>query len=220
MRAAVALLLGVISLGHAAEACHQNLRGSPSVITDYFNDDFNSYDGIAQNDILLRNHDNIDENILSNSQKSFFYMENWFESIFALKQENSIDNSKNFDLDNDLDHAYDDPWISWMDLNFTQGALESIASDASCFDPFHNHSYYFMGDDRQSYNLSSIMSCKLPLSECNPLNQTVVCPLLQMGEEQQLDYAPVCGCDKKTYSNACNARYFGCINCWTTGPCA
>lgn len=35
------------------------------------------------------------------------------------------------------------------------------------------------------------------------------------------DYIPVCGCDKKTYRNACSATYWGGLNyqAWTDGPC-
>jgi len=33
-----------------------------------------------------------------------------------------------------------------------------------------------------------------------------------------MDYTPVCGCDDKTYSNACNAENAGVTN-WTAGTC-
>jgi hypothetical protein len=50
--------------------------------------------------------------------------------------------------------------------------------------------------------------CILPLRECNPNN--MVCTL---------ELNPVCGCDHKTHSNACFARYFGCVRRFEKGVC-
>ncbi len=33
------------------------------------------------------------------------------------------------------------------------------------------------------------------------------------------EYAPVCGCDMVTYSNACQAQVTGGVTSWTDGPC-
>lgn len=51
--------------------------------------------------------------------------------------------------------------------------------------------------------------CQIAPGECNPNHE--VCPL---------NYEPVCGCNGITYGNACEARYVGCVVCWTDGPCA
>jgi hypothetical protein len=56
---------------------------------------------------------------------------------------------------------------------------------------------------------NTTITCHIPPDSCNP--NGVACPL---------DYAPVCGCDNNTYSNACEARYFGCVTTWTEGPCS
>ena len=50
--------------------------------------------------------------------------------------------------------------------------------------------------------------CIIPDHNCNP--DDIVCPL---------NYDPVCGCDNSTYSNACEARYFGCNRSWKPGKC-
>eukprot|EP00981_Chlorochromonas_danica_P003697 scaffold681_cov173-Ochromonas_danica.AAC.60 len=50
--------------------------------------------------------------------------------------------------------------------------------------------------------------CTIPTDECNPNN--IVCPL---------NYDPVCGCDNVTYGNSCEARYYGCVQYYSSGRC-
>ncbi len=60
--------------------------------------------------------------------------------------------------------------------------------------------------------LIMFMACGTSDIECiDPakINEEAVCTM---------DYTPVCGCDSKTYSNACAAENSG-VTTWTEGEC-
>jgi hypothetical protein len=57
-------------------------------------------------------------------------------------------------------------------------------------------------------SLAILFSCTPPKCEENPIKDCVC----------TMDYNPVCGCNNKTYSNACAAECAG-IKEYTPGPC-
>lgn len=71
--------------------------------------------------------------------------------------------------------------------------------------------------NEENANDSDTDSCCIPPHECN--QSGIACPLVGGGENPQ-NYDPVCGCDGKTYSNACYAEVFGCVRRWTVGECS
>lgn len=59
----------------------------------------------------------------------------------------------------------------------------------------------------------AILSCSSGNTSCideSKIKKDVVCAQ---------DYNPVCGCDKKNYSNVCQAESAG-VTSWDNGPCA
>ena len=60
-----------------------------------------------------------------------------------------------------------------------------------------------------------IFSCKK--NDCCSLNECIDESKIKDGA-CTMDYSPVCGCDNKTYSNACVAGNAG-VTSWTEGEC-
>ena len=56
----------------------------------------------------------------------------------------------------------------------------------------------------------SFVYTELPCVDSSQIDLTTFCPGVFM---------PVCGCNGITYSNACEAEYFGGVNSWTDGEC-
>jgi hypothetical protein len=62
-------------------------------------------------------------------------------------------------------------------------------------------------------SLIAVFGCGTENTSCidqTKINKDAVC---------SEDYNPVCGCDKKTYSNVCKAEAAG-VTRWDKGPCA
>ncbi|MFT5922163.1 MAG: hypothetical protein ACI8TS_001495, partial [Flavobacteriales bacterium] len=71
------------------------------------------------------------------------------------------------------------------------------------------------GIDYSPYFFDTIEGCEaLCLEPCEDPG------VIDLNFECGIDFEPVCGCDNKTYWNACEAEYHNGITSWTEGPCS
>lgn len=89
-------------------------------------------------------------------------------------------------------------------------------SEGICSDGGDSESRHFLRKVEQRHLVDTAVQstisgdcCLIPESQCNP-GQEISCPL---------EFDPVCGCDYETYSNSCDARYYGCNRFWSPGEC-
>lgn len=69
-------------------------------------------------------------------------------------------------------------------------------------------------------NVIAILFIFLAVASCKPAkNQTCIDESKITNAPCTLEYNPVCGCDGKTYGNACKAEVSG-VTSWKPGECA
>ena len=90
------------------------------------------------------------------------------------------------------------------------GRVDGLCTSISGCSPFYN------GDDWSDNLYPSLEDCAFACP--TPCVQPALIELGQMIDCTE-EYAPVCGCDMVTYSNACHATYIGGVTSWEEGPC-
>jgi len=90
------------------------------------------------------------------------------------------------------------------------GRVDGLCTSISGCSPFYD------GDDWSDNLYPSLEDCAFACA--TPCVQPALIELGQMIDCTE-EYAPVCGCDMVTYSNACHATYIGGVTSWEEGPC-
>ena len=90
------------------------------------------------------------------------------------------------------------------------GRVDGLCTSISGCSPFYG------GDDWSDNLYPSLEDCAFACA--TPCVQPALIELGQMIDCTE-EYAPVCGCDMVTYSNACHATYIGGVTSWEEGPC-